>query len=144
MAIKFEKKLEESEERSIGKECWEQIKKKENKTELEETRRKFFEKRGWSRQEVERRLEEGEEIWGEMTQRGIDIERQENRIKIEESRFAKEVKKIINTGEIPEYIGNNRKNKKGEMEITGRFRLEGENRSSRYWMKEDDKLCSIC
>ena len=62
VAIKFEKKLVESEEGSIGKECWEQIKKKEHKTELEETRRKFFQKTGWSRLEGERRLEEGEEI----------------------------------------------------------------------------------
>ena len=67
--MKFKKKLAESEEGSIGKECWEQTKKKENKTELEETRRKFFEKRGWSRPEVERRVEEGEEIWREMTER---------------------------------------------------------------------------
>ena len=62
VAIKFEKKLVESEEGSIGSECWKQIKKKESKTEVEETRRKFFEKRGWLRLEVERKMEEGEEI----------------------------------------------------------------------------------
>ena len=77
-------------------------------------------------------------------QRGMDIERQENRTQIEESRFAKEVKRIIITVEIPEYIGNNRKNKKGEMEITGRFRLGGENRSSGYWMKEEERKCRVC
>ena len=61
--------------------------------EQEDWRRRFFEKKGWSRREVERRLEEGEEIWWEMTQRGRDIERQGNRAQIDESRFANEVNK---------------------------------------------------
>ena len=77
-------------------------------------------------------------------QRGVDIERQENRTQIEESRYAKEVKKIIMEEEVPEYLGSKRKNKTGEMEITARFRLGGENRSSRYWMKEEERTCRLC
>ena len=92
---------------------------------------------------MERRLEEGEEICWELMQRGIDTERQENRTQLEESRYATEVKKII-TEEVPKYLRSNRKNKKVELETSARFRLGGENRSSRYWMKEEERTCRLC
>ena len=142
-ATKFERKLVETEMGSIGRECWDIIKKKGDKTEREVMRRKYFKNKGWSRLEVERRLEEGEEIWWELMQTGIYTERQENRAHLEQSRYAKEVKRII-TDKVPEYLRNNRRNKKGELEMTARFRLGGENRSSRYWMKEEERTYRLC
>ena len=95
-------------------------------------------------EEVERRLEGGEEIWQEMTERGEDIEKQERRSQIEESRYAREVKRAIVLDNIPEYQENGEKNRKGEISITGRYRMGSENKSSRYWMKEEDRNCRIC
>ena len=117
--MKFEKKLVEAEKGSIRTECGDVMKKEGTKSGQQQKKRIFFGKGGWSKQEAERRLGEGEEIWWEMTQRGKDIAMQENKVQIEESRYAIEAKKIIITEEAPEYLGNKRKNKKGEMEIIG-------------------------
>ena len=61
-AVKYERRLENAKEDSLKEEFWRIIKKEKVNTEREKRRKEFMEKRGWPLREVNRRIEEGEEI----------------------------------------------------------------------------------
>ena len=78
-----------------------------------------------------------------MIQRSKDIEKQERRRKIEESRYAAEYREIANEKR-KTYLQEGTVKKKNLLETLGRFRLGTEAKANRYWMKEEEKICRLC
>ena len=74
----------------------------------------------------------------------MDIEKQRRRKEIKESKFAKEIQRIILSEELPGYLGGTTHRNKKELQTMARFRLGSENKSARYWSKEEERRCRLC
>jgi hypothetical protein len=72
--------------------------------------------------------------------RDKDIDKQERRERIKESRYKMEYEKCM-TEEIPEYLG--RENAR-ERKMIARLRCGNEDRENRYWMEGEKRRCRMC
>jgi len=139
----FEKRMEEGGGSELGRECWEEIRKREGKaTDGWEKKRKYLCERGRIGGEGVRVGEKGEENWfNKIIEMDIELQRRERKKKINESRYNKLYKEIKEEG-IPEYLKKGW-GKKRWRRVT-RFRLGNKMREGRYWEEEEKRLCRLC
>ncbi|KAH0807290.1 hypothetical protein GEV33_015500 [Tenebrio molitor] len=123
-AIRFEERLIERGECRILQECLKE-KKERNR------------KRG---AEIERMRKGGRAMTDELMQRDRDVQVQERRTRIRESRYNGKYEKII-TEELPKYLG--RESRK-ERVIIARFRCGNEERENKYWNEDRIRVCRMC
>ena len=90
-------------------------------SETEKARRIFYEDKGWTVSEINRRLENGETIWTELSERAKDIEKQRRREEIRESKFSKEIQRIILAEDLSGYIGGTTHRNKNELQTMARL-----------------------
>jgi hypothetical protein len=76
----------------------------------------------------------------ELVQRDRDVQEQERRTRIRESRYNGKYEKII-TEELPKYLG--RESRK-ERVIIARFRCGNEERENKYWNEDRIRVCRMC
>jgi hypothetical protein len=76
----------------------------------------------------------------ELVQRDRDVQVQERRTRIRESRYNGKYEKII-TEELPKYLG--RESRK-ERVIIARFRCGNEERENKYWNEDRIRVCRMC
>jgi hypothetical protein len=94
-------------------------------------RRKYYERSGWCCEEVVRRMMTEEDVVEELTVRDIEVQQEEQRDRIDRSRYNDKYKKMM-TNELPHYL--KRSNKK-EMYRLAKKRCEG----SRYWESSNNQ-----
>jgi hypothetical protein len=116
-AIRFEERLIERGECRILQECLKEKRKEIGKGAWKE-REAYFERNGYAGAEIERMREGGRAMTYELVQRDRDVQVQERRTRIRESRYNGKYEKII-TEELPKYLG--RESRK-ERVIIARFR----------------------
>lgn len=138
-AIKYEENLRHRVECKILQECWREKMRDDGKGALKE-REQFYRRCGYVSSEIERMREDGRQMREEIVMRDRDVQKQERRARINESRYNAAYNKIM-TEELPLYLG--RENGK-ERKLIARFRCGNEERENRYWMKEDDRICRLC
>ncbi|KAJ3666862.1 hypothetical protein Zmor_002290 [Zophobas morio] len=95
-------------------------------------------------------MKEGEEIkrmsemeWSmkkELSVRDEDIDKQQRRTRISESRYNTDYRKIVKD-EVPKYI--ERESIK-EKRMMARFRCGNDEKENNFWMDETDTRCRIC
>jgi hypothetical protein len=100
------------EECRIPTEFWREKKKNTEKKERE----KYYQRNGYTGEEVERL--KGKRRWMnvELSERDKDTEKQKRRERIKDSRYNKEYERCM-TKEIPEYLGRERKKNDDEIQI---------------------------
>ena len=143
-AVKYERKLWYAKEGTLLRECWEIAKKNRIGEKGDTNKEEFLRKRGWSMEEMIRKIEEGKPVWMELEERSKDIEKQERREELEKSRYATEIRTIITDETRPKYQIDEERKRKDETEMIGRFRLGCESKANKYWLKEDEKICRLC
>jgi hypothetical protein len=84
--------------------------------------------------------EGGRAMTDELMQRDRDVQVQERRTRIRESRYNGKYEKII-TEELPKYLG--RESRK-ERVIIARFRCGNEERENKYWNEDRIRVCRMC
>jgi hypothetical protein len=122
-AIRFEERLIERGECRILQQCLKEKRKEIGKGVWKE-REAYFERNGYAGAEIERMREGGRAMTDELVQRDRDVQVQERRTRIRESRYNGKYEKII-TEELPKYLG--RESRK-ERVIIARFRCGNEER----------------
>lgn len=140
-AVKFEMKIEKWGEERLVKLCW--LEKIENggKDNYSTMRRKYYNRLGWSVENIEFRKQLNKDIKEEAFERDSDIERQEIESKIRESKYNKRYKDIMPKG-LPAYLKDGLKIK--DMEFLARIRCGNFEEANQYWKKEEDRKCVIC
>jgi hypothetical protein len=103
-------------------------------------REAYFERNGYAGAEIERMRERGRVMTDELVQSDRDVQVQERRTRIRESRYIGKYEKII-TEELPKYLG--RESRK-ECVITARFRCGNEERENKYWKEDRTRVCRMC
>ena len=76
-----------------------------------------------------------------MSERDRDVQKQERRTRIKESRYNSRYEKITTEG-LPKYLEN--ECGKYEKSVMARFRCGNEERENKYWLKETERLCRMC
>ena len=120
-AMKYEQKMIESERGTMCREGIKSMMKTGTQSETEKARRRFYEDKGWAVLEINRRLENGETIWTRLTERAKDIEKQRRREEINESKFAKEIQRIILAEDLPGYLGGTTHRNQKELQTMARL-----------------------
>jgi hypothetical protein len=87
---------------------------------------------------VERLRAKGRMMNVELSERDKDIDKQERREKIKESRYNREYTRCM-TEEIPEYLG---KKSAKERKMMARFRCGNE--ETEYWTEGEERRCRMC
>jgi hypothetical protein len=95
---------------------------------------------GYAGAEIERMREGGRTMTDELVLRDRDVQVQDRRTRIRESRHNGKYEKII-TEELPKYLG--RESRK-ERVIIARFRCGNEERENKYWNKDRIRVCRMC
>lgn len=141
--MKFEEKIRKGEGGEIARMCWEEMKgrNREVESEWEKERRKFYEERGCSIEELERRREEGRDMVKELEERDMEIQGQEREKQIRESRYNKWYREVITISR-PRYLRGRMQEEKRRR--IARFRLGNEMRAGRYWESEEKRNCRVC
>lgn len=146
--LKWDKKMSRKEENSLEKICWEKRKKEyeKNRVEIKKgtkewERRALMEKVGYSGRIWIKKVEQDMDEM-ELRKKVDDIHLQEWRASLEKSSYAKEIKEII--GKDSNIHSEVIKYTKDALETFYRFKLGSENRESKYWRSEEEKLCRMC
>ncbi|KAJ3657817.1 hypothetical protein Zmor_009596 [Zophobas morio] len=100
-AVGFEEKFNERGDYKILQECWKEIRKEGGKHVWNE-RDKYYEGKGYACEEIERMREMGISMKEELSVRDKDLDKQERRSRISESRYNAEYRKILKD-EVPKY-----------------------------------------
>lgn len=141
-AVKYEEKIRKNTKSKLLQELIRDLDK--NREEVEgrwlESRRKYWERCGWSGIEVKNMRDSEVDIVKEMKMRDDDVLHQEELSEIEKSRYNKKYE-YIRTTELPEYMKRPGKNNKHK--IIARFRTGNEEEENKYWLK-DRKRCRVC
>jgi hypothetical protein len=138
-AIRFEERVIERGECRILQECLKEKRKEIGKGVWKE-REAYFERNGYAGAEIERMRQGGRAMTDELVQRDRDVQVQERRTRIRESRYNGKYEKII-TEELPKYLG--RESRK-ERVIIARFRCGNEERENKYWNEDRIRVCRMC
>lgn len=138
-AVKFEERMKERKECKILLEGWKEREKDEGKEKKGE-REKYYERNGYSVREIERKRRMGIGMKEELSMRDRDIDMQERRMRIRESRYNSEYERIM-TEDKPKYL--ERESVK-EKKMIARFRCGNEERDNRFWLEMDERKCRVC
>jgi hypothetical protein len=95
---------------------------------------------GYASEDVERMRAEGKWMSAEMSERDKDMNKQERRKRIRESRYNREYERCL-TQDVPVYL---RRESAKEREMMERFRCWNEERENRYWTEEEQRRCQMC
>ncbi|KAJ3647066.1 hypothetical protein Zmor_024613 [Zophobas morio] len=114
-AVGFEDKFSERGDCKILQECWKEIRKEEGKHVWNE-KDKYYEGKGYACEEIERMREMARSMKEELSVRDKDIDKQERRSRISESRYNAEYIKIVKN-KVPKYIEREYKGEKNDGEI---------------------------
>ncbi|XP_029054544.1 uncharacterized protein LOC114881833 [Osmia bicornis bicornis] len=139
-AIRFEKKIKESQGMTLLKECLKE-REKLTKTEGQQEREKFYNKHGYSRQGVGLEEIRGMKIEDLIEKRSREIQKQEYRERIERARYNPRYKDLI-TIKTPRYLL--RSDRKRDIKSIARLRCGNEEEKNRYWLTEEKRTCSLC
>jgi hypothetical protein len=124
------------EEYRILTECWREKKKNTGKKDRE----KYYQRNGYTREEVERLKEQKEDEcsaeWKRRRHRQPRKKGKNQRIQIQQ-----EVWEVYDRGKISEYLGGESVKQRKMM---ARFRCGHEERESRYWMEGEERKCRMC
>jgi len=153
-AVKYEEKIMKSEGNDLIKECirvknkfsseMRINKKRETSERWKNSRKEYFEEKGWSINYYDQKMKNGSEIWIGLEEISKCIERQKWEEKLDKSKFAKEYKNLVPEAmKKPEYL-RKENNPKRAMEMRARFRLGTETRANKYWRIEEDRICRLC
>ncbi|KAJ3621596.1 hypothetical protein MTP99_003712 [Tenebrio molitor] len=115
------------------------LERKEKNTEKKE-KEKSYQRNGYASEEMERLRAKGGWMNVELSERDKDIDKQERRKRIKESRYNRKYERCM-TEEIPEYLG--RESAK-ERKMMARFRCGNEERENRYWVEREERRCRVC
>ncbi|KAJ3656884.1 hypothetical protein Zmor_015929 [Zophobas morio] len=126
-AVGFKEKFSERGDCKILQECWKE-------------RDKYYEGKGYACEEIERMREMGRSMKEELSVRDKDIDKQEPRSRISESRYNAEYRKLVKD-EVPKYT---RRESIKEKRLMARFRCGNEEEENNFWMDETDRRCRIC
>ncbi|CAK9832677.1 Retrovirus-related Pol polyprotein from type-1 retrotransposable element R2 (Fragment) [Anthophora retusa] len=141
----YERKLSEGKGGYIARKCWREVRERAKKNRAignwEEVRREFYEKKGWTLEEVEELREEGGLRGEELVRRERSRQREERWRRIRESRYNKWYKMVKGDG-VPGYLKKGWEEKRWQM-VAG-YRLGSKLRGGRYWEEEDRRSCRIC
>ena len=107
----------------------------------EEEKRKFYERKGWSIEEVEEMREEGRLRGEELIRKEKSIQEEERWERIRESRYNRWYKIVKGKG-VPGYLSKNWEERRWQL-IAG-FRLGSKMKGGRYWEQEERRRCRIC
>ena len=142
-AVNFEKKIRTKTENLILKECIRELDKLE-KPERGwcKLRKEFYEANGIGKEEVIRRMTEGQDVATQVSERSREIQMQHQDNKIRSAKYCERYVNIRSRQDRAVYLCHRGRNKK--QTILCRFRCGCEERASRYWEKEDRKMCRIC
>ncbi|XP_071055483.1 uncharacterized protein [Onthophagus taurus] len=139
-AVRFEERVEGRSQCKILGECWKEIKAGKGGY-GQRGREEYFRRVGYSVKAIDDRRREGIEMWKELESRDRDVQRQERRGQIRESRYNPKYEEIITEG-LPKYLSV-----EGDEEgkrMVARFRCGNEERANRYWMRDDERGCRLC
>ncbi|KAH0814781.1 hypothetical protein GEV33_008010 [Tenebrio molitor] len=128
---------EEQVESESGKESG---KRKENERGCEREKENYCMRNGYASEDVERMRAEGKWMSAEMSERDKDMNKQERRKRIRESRYNREYERCL-TQDVPVYL---RRESAKEREMMERFRCWNEERENRYWTEEEQRRCQMC
>jgi type IV secretory pathway VirJ component len=131
---KFEDIMEGREECRILTKCW----REKNMNTEKKKREKYYYRKGYANEEVERLRAKGRWMNVELSERDKDTAKQERMEKIKESRFNREYERCM-TEEIPEYLG--RESVK-ERKIMARL-CGNKERENRYWTEGEERRCKF-
>jgi len=135
LAVKYEDRMRERVHCKILQECW-----KMRRMTVGNDREAYYKRNGYAIEEIERRRENGRWMYVELCERDRDIEKQERRERIRESRYNDKYEKLLHNN-LPEYLKRESKNK---IKMIARFRCGNEERDNHFWMDEKERLCRIC
>lgn len=107
----------------------------------EEERKRFYDRKGWSLEEVEVLRDEGLLRGEELVRREKLMQEKERWNRIRESRYNKWYKMVIGEG-VPGYLRNDWEEKRWQL-VAG-YRLEDRMRGGRYWEEGDKRSCRVC
>ncbi|KAJ3656198.1 hypothetical protein Zmor_015294 [Zophobas morio] len=138
-AFGFKENLSERGDCKILQEYWKETRKEGGKHAWNK-RDKYYEGKGYACEETERMREMERNMKEELSVRDKDIDKQERRLRISESRCNAEYRKIVKD-EVPKYT--HRESRK-EKRIMARFRCGNEEKENNFWMDETDRSCRIC
>lgn len=141
----YEKRLSEGKGSDLARRCWIEMRERSKGvgkiSDWEIERKKFFEERGFSLEEVEGERENGEWGFEKIIESEKELQRRERWERIRESRYNKWYGEVKGEG-IPGYLkkgwGENR------WKRVARYRLGNEIRDSRYWEGEEKRKCRVC
>ncbi|KAJ3656992.1 hypothetical protein Zmor_016028 [Zophobas morio] len=103
-------------------------------------RDKYYEGKGYACEEIGRMREMERGMKEELSVRDKDMDKQERRSRISESRYNAEYRKIVKD-EVRKYT--HRESIK-EKRMMARFRCGNEEKENNFWMDETDRKCRIC
>lgn len=138
-AVKFEDLMSVRPHCLLVQECWRE-KRKRAAPERRKDRQNYYERNGYACAKIEELREAGRWMNGELHMRDKDIDQQERRTKIKESRYNRSYERII-TEELPKY---EKRESAREKRMLARFRCGNEERENRYWMEEEKRVCRMC
>lgn len=144
-AWNFEKRLEEGKGGELARKCLEEVRRREGRegrtSEWEKERIEFIIGRGVEIGKWNEGVREEMPEYDIILEKDIEVQKEERRIRIEESKYNRWYKRIRGKG-IPEYL------RKGWAEVRwrriARFRLGCEMGESRYWEEEEKNKCRVC
>jgi hypothetical protein len=93
-------------------------------------REKYYQKNGYTSEEMERLRAKGRWMNVELSERDKDTDKQERRERVKECRYNREYEKCM-TEVIPEYRRRER------------LRCVNEDREKRYWMEGEERRCRM-
>ncbi|KAJ3661189.1 hypothetical protein Zmor_005598 [Zophobas morio] len=105
-------------------------------------RDKYYEGKGYACEEIERMREMRRSMKEELSVRDKDIDKQERRSRISESRYNAEYRKIVKD-EVPKYTQRERESIK-KKRMMARFRCGNEEKENNFWKDETERRCRIC
>ena len=140
-ALKYEMKKRDSAGKLL-KACFTEIDKVENGGKWIKGREDYFKRNGWSVEEgIKRCLNKENKMMKKLRDRDVDIQMQDQRNKIDNSRYNQRYKDIVEKN-LPDYL--KKKGRKGSQKIRARLRCGNEELQNRYWENEEKRTCRMC
>jgi len=139
--IKYEEKIKR-EGNVILKQCRREMdKEKWKETRMGQVREEMYRKAGMSIWEEESRDDRGENIAERWREKVLKEEKMEREKRMENSKYNEKYRRW-RTESVPKYLQE--KSKGERIKTIARYRLGNEWRTSRYWMREEEKECRMC
>ena len=142
VAIKYERALQETESKELGRACLEDMKRRKQLGRdmgiWEKKRKDYYTGKGYAEEEIERLRQQGWNIEEMMMEKDVEIQKQEDFNRIENGRYSTGYLRVVGR---PQYLT---RLKTEDMRTVARFRCGNEERGNRYWEEIESRRCRIC